>query len=95
MLAFLGPKVDTVLANQDDITVLEPDLTNSFIVDVCSVETFHVLNHITVRFPINLGVMSRNSGIIDAKDVIRLTANSDYAACWNYFAQDTVLKLKR
>jgi hypothetical protein len=84
-----------VLANQDDITISEPHLTNSFIVDVRSVETFHVLNHITVRSPINLGVMSRNSGIIDAKDVIRLTANSDYATRWDYFTQDTVLKLKK
>jgi hypothetical protein len=39
--------------------------------------------------PLKLSMSSTN-----AKDVIRLTANSDYAACWNYFTQDTLLKLK-
>ena len=95
MLICFGTKVDGMLANKNDVAISEADLGNSFIVYVCPIEAFHVLNHITVRFPINLGVMSRDGRIVDAEDIIRLTADSDYAASWNYFAQNALLKRKR
>jgi hypothetical protein len=38
--------------------------------------------------------MSGNCRIVDAKNIVGLTANRDYTASWNDVAQDAILKLE-
>jgi hypothetical protein len=86
VLAYRGVKFDRMLANQNDIPILERHLANTAIVEVGTVEALGVFKNIVAASPVNLGVISGHSGIINAEKVIRLTADCDHTPGKNYLS---------
>src|SRR5713226_652948 len=57
-------KVDRMLADQHDISVLKHHLADSAIVDIGAIKALGIFESIVVAFPVDLGVMSGHGGII-------------------------------
>src|SRR5208337_4455800 len=77
---YLVTKFDRVLSDSSVVSVLEHCLADALTIDVRAIKALNIFDHIVIAFRIDLGVMSGDGRIVDAKDVVWLTANCDCAA---------------
>src|SRR5271170_7124667 len=76
----LVTKLDRVLADGSIVSGLQYRLADALTIDVRAIKALNVFDHIVIAFRVDLGVMSGDGRIVDAKDVVWLTANGDCAA---------------
>ena len=88
-------KFDGVLADGGVVSVFENCLADALAVDVGAIEAFDVFNDVVIGFRIDSGVVSGDGGVVDAKDVVGLTADGDGAAREQELLQDPVFKLEK
>jgi hypothetical protein len=83
-----------MLANEDDVTVLENGPVDMAIVQVGAIEAFHIFDNIILVLAVNLGVVSGDGRIVDGQKIIWLAADCDYAASDGDLPQHALLELK-
>jgi hypothetical protein len=76
-LTYLVTKFDRVLADGNVVSVLQYRLADALTIDVRSIKALGVFDHIVIAFRVDLGVMSGDGRIVDAKEVVWLAANGD------------------